>query len=99
MDVPDVKRIMQLEEIYKGLSGFWILIDLADPSGFLGQVGSVSVADAAPLGNVFWTCAAGIFGPLKRKVASKRIFLFTNNDSPHRDSINLQRAAKTRARV
>ena len=32
------------------------------------------------------------------KLASKRVFLFTNNDDPHETSLQLQRQTKTKAK-
>jgi ATP-dependent DNA helicase 2 subunit 1 len=84
LDVPDAERIRELERLAK------------DPAKFFAS--SIGAAgEPAVLGNVFWACSS-IFGPLKRKVSSKRVFLFTNEDRPHEGNVPMQRAAKIRAR-
>lgn len=48
------------------------------------------------LGDALWTCST-IFGNCTVKVGTKRVFLFTNNDSPNADHPTLQAQAKQRA--
>ena len=48
------------------------------------------------LGAALWTCST-IFGNCTVKVGTKRVFLFTNNDSPNADQPELQAQAKQRA--
>lgn len=83
LDVPDAERIKELEDFVK------------DPSLFQRNISSAT--EETVLGNVFWACSS-LFGPLKRKPGSKRVFLFTNNDEPHAGNVGMQRAAKIRAR-
>ncbi len=83
LDVPDAERIKELDKMGKSIDIFQSIIG--------------SSQDEALMGNVFWTCSS-VFGPLKKKSGSKRVFLFTNEDSPHKTNIGLQRAAKIRAR-
>lgn len=83
LDIPDAERIRELEDFFK------------NPELFQKAIGSSD--EEAVLGNVFWACSS-LFGPLKRKPGSKRVFLFTNNDEPHAGNVGMQRAAKIRAR-
>lgn len=48
------------------------------------------------MGDALWTCST-IFGNCTVKVGTKRVFLFTNNDSPNADQPSLQAQAKQRA--
>lgn len=83
LDVPDAERIRELDQLAK------------NPQGFINKIGSSK--EPAIMGNVFWSCSS-LFGPLKKKVGSKRVFMFTDEDRPHEGQVALQRAAKIRAR-
>ncbi|RUP48803.1 SPOC like C-terminal domain-containing protein [Jimgerdemannia flammicorona] len=82
LDVPDARRIKDVENIVSGETKF-------DDFG--------STNEEFPLGDVFWTCI-NMFSASAQKVGSKRIFLFTNEDNPHAANPRLRDAATTRAR-
>lgn len=82
LDIPDVKRIKELEDMSK--EGY-------DFGSKYGSSDDYSISDA------LWVCS-NLFSNASHKVASRRILLFTNNDSPHTADHTLQRQAITKAK-
>ena len=85
LDVPDARRIIELDALAAGLD-----------TDFDATVGSH--ATVGSMANVFWTCL-NMFSRSAVKFGSRRILLFTNNDSPHADDHRAAQAAQTRAKV
>ncbi|KAF9374594.1 X-ray repair cross-complementing protein 6 [Podila verticillata] len=83
LDAPDVHKILQLESIEN------------ESFNFDEEIGTSN--GKYTLGEMFWT-ATNLFGASAQKVGSKRVFLFTNEDDPHRGDIGLRSASKVRAK-
>ena len=83
LDIPDVSRITELEELSQ------------NPSKLLESIGSSE--QECSLGNVFWACS-NLFSSSAQKGGYKRIFLFTNQDDPHADNLALRNGAIARAK-
>ncbi|KAF9412012.1 X-ray repair cross-complementing protein 6 [Podila epigama] len=83
LDAPDVQKIQQLENIE------------SDTFDFDAEIGTSN--GKYTLGELFWT-ATNLFGNSAQKVGSKRLFLFTNEDDPHRGDVSLRSASKVRAK-
>lgn len=52
--------------------------------------------DIFSLSDALWTCST-LFSNVREKTASKRVMIFTNNDSPHEDNGPMRQAAITKA--
>ncbi|KAF8953037.1 X-ray repair cross-complementing protein 6 [Haplosporangium bisporale] len=83
LDAPDVHKILQLESVEN------------ESFNFDEEIGTSN--GKYTLGEMFWT-ATNLFGASAQKVGSKRVFLFTNEDDPHRGDIGLRSASKVRAK-
>ncbi|RUS22756.1 hypothetical protein BC937DRAFT_87171 [Endogone sp. FLAS-F59071] len=85
LDMPDAQRIKEIEAV----------VNATGETKFHDEFGSTH--EEFPLSEVFWTCT-NMFSASAQKVGSKRIFLFTNEDSPHATNPELRNAAKIKAR-
>lgn len=81
LSMPDAKRIKELEDL---------LAPGADMRTHFG------VSDTFSLSDALWTCS-NLFSNAREKTLSKRVMIFTNNDSPHADNAVAQRQAVTKA--
>jgi ATP-dependent DNA helicase 2 subunit 1 len=84
LDQPDAPRIKELDQLLEGVAADTFSTDYGHSSDY-------------SLNDVFWTCS-NMFANSPVKLASKRVFMFTNNDDPHSSSLPLQRQAKTKAK-
>ncbi|XP_062513142.1 X-ray repair cross-complementing protein 5-like [Corticium candelabrum] len=84
LDTPDARRILELEELLEG--------DVH--ATFKTKFGHSSLFS---LYDVLWICS-NMFANSAQKIGHKRVMLFTDNDNPHRDSVTLQRQARTKAK-
>ncbi|KAJ3396105.1 X-ray repair cross-complementing protein 6 [Lobulomyces angularis] len=82
LDVPDVDRILKLET-YQNNS-----------DSFLDELGT---SEKYAFSDVLWTISS-VFSSVTKKLASKRVFLVTNQDNPDQDDIKKLRSSKTRAK-
>ncbi|CAG8744207.1 1035_t:CDS:2, partial [Racocetra persica] len=84
IDLPDIHRIIELNDIVSGQ------IDFSQEYG--------NTDNEVPLGDVFWTCN-DLFNSLSTStVKIKRIFLITDQDNPHANNPVLYSTAITRAK-
>ncbi|KAG0031071.1 X-ray repair cross-complementing protein 6 [Podila clonocystis] len=83
LEEPNVHKILQLDSIEN------------DSFNFDEEIGTSN--GKYTLGEMFWT-ATNLFGASAQKVGFKRVFLFTNEDDPHRGDIGLRSASKVRAK-
>jgi len=83
LDTPDAKIILELETL------------LSKQETFMKRFGHSS--NKLIFADVLWTCST-IFSLCQVKVGHKRIFLFTNDDNPNRDDIQLREQSLQRAR-
>jgi len=81
LDVPDAKRILEVESLFEGK------VDFEKEYGH----GKFAVSD------LLW-CSSMMFSNIAQKIGSKRLFLFTCEDSPHQGDQAAQLAAKTKAK-
>ncbi|KAG2225369.1 hypothetical protein INT45_005613 [Circinella minor] len=84
LDVPSAQKIKEVEAF--GSEGDK---DLTTEFGV--------ATEEFPLGNVFWTCME-IFSERTKKTGTRRIFLITDQDNPHKKNTNLRNAAIQRAK-
>ncbi|CAG8731022.1 26793_t:CDS:10 [Dentiscutata erythropus] len=84
IDLPDIHRIIELDDIASGQ------IDFSQEYG--------NANEEVPLGDVFWTCN-DLFNSLSSTtIKIKRIFLITDEDNPHTTNPVLRSTAITRAK-